>query len=104
MKGVMMSAEELSYYTGIVLSLVCSYVPGVQGWYQKLDGMYKRLVMLLLLVITTSVIYAMACWNITAEFALVSCDTAGLKLLIKAFIGALIANQAVFLISPKKRS
>jgi ABC-type transport system involved in cytochrome c biogenesis permease subunit len=99
-----MTAQELSYYAGILLSLIFSYVPGIEDKYKLLDGVYKRLVMLLLLIITTGGIFALACWSVTAEFIPITCDPVGLKTLVTAFIGALIANQAVFLISPKKRS
>jgi hypothetical protein len=96
-----MKPEDLAYYAGILLSLICSYFPGIEDKYKTLDGVYKRLVMLLLLIITTAGIFALACWPVTAEFMPVTCDTAGLKMLIPAFIGSLIINQAVFLISPK---
>ena len=98
-----MSAEELSTFAGIILSLICSYFPGVEDKYKTLDGIYKRLVMLLLLLITTASIFALSCWPLTAEYMPVTCDQEGIKKLVPAFIGALIANQATFLISPRKR-
>jgi hypothetical protein len=98
-----LTPETLSYYAGIILSLACSYFPGIENKYKTLDGAYKRLVMLLLLLITTAGIFALSCWPLTAQYMPVTCAAEGIKQLVPAFIGALIANQAVFLISPRKK-
>lgn len=98
-----LTPETLSYYAGIILSLVCSYFPGIEDKYKALTGVYKRLVMLLLLLITTLGIFALSCWPLTAEYMPVTCDSAGIQKLVPTFIGALIVNQAVFLISPRKK-
>jgi hypothetical protein len=95
--------ETLSLYAGILLSLVCSYFPGIEDKFKELTGVYKRLVMFLLLLITTAGIFALSCWQVTAEYMPVTCDAEGIKNLVPAFIGALIANQSTFLISPRKR-
>lgn len=57
-----MNADTLSATAGILLSLVFAYGSGVSKWFEALDGLYKRLVM----------------------------------------VGALVANQAAYLIEPKK--
>jgi hypothetical protein len=46
---------------GLILSLVCSYVPGAKQKYAALDGTGKRLVMLGLLALAVAGIYMNAC-------------------------------------------
>jgi len=79
----MMTAEMISASAGILLSLVFSYVPGLSDWFNALDGAHKRLVML-------------------AALVLPACSQAGLLSLLEALIAALVANQATYMISPKK--
>ncbi len=93
-----MNAEFLSMIAGILLSLLFSYVPGASDWYGALDGVHKRLVMLGLLFIATAGAFALSCAGIY-DFA--TCDQAGAVQAFEAFIAAVIANQATYLISPK---
>jgi len=96
-----MSAELLSSIAGIAWSLIFSYVPGVSGWYEKLDGTYKRLIMLGLLVVTAAGSYGFAClgWFNVAGLA---CNQSGIEKLVSSFILALVANQSAYLVSPHK--
>lgn len=95
-----MTSQELSSFAAILLSLAFSYIPGVKDAYDQLDGVYKRLVMLLALVITTGAVFGLACWT-PPIFPGVTCDKPGAIDLVKAFIQAVIANQSVYLITPK---
>lgn len=96
-----MTAETLSLVAGVVLSLLFSYVPKLNTWYAALDGVNKRLIMLAVLLVTSVVIYGQACigwlgmWDVN-----VTCDTAGIQELIKAFILAMIANQSAYAVTP----
>ncbi len=94
-----MDANTLSATAGILLSLIFAYVPGVSKWFEALDGLYKRLVMAGALVLVSAGSVALSCWGIVPG---VSCDQAGVIELVKAFISALVANQATFVIEPKK--
>jgi hypothetical protein len=94
-----MSAEELSLVVGLLLSLLFSYVPGFKGRFEALATETKRLVMAGLLVLVAVGSYGVACWNILDVG--VSCDQPGIVGLVTAFIAALVANQATYLISPK---
>jgi len=97
-----MDVQTLSSVAGAVLSLIFSYIPGAKQWYGALDGTYKRLVMALLLALTAAVVYALSCTGWAHEFGLVvTCDRQGLAALLRAFLSALVANQATYLISPK---
>lgn len=96
----MMTSEMLAGYAGILLSLVCSYVPGLKERFAGLDPEKKRLVMLALLVVCAFAIYAAGC---IGYLDAVSCDQAGIKKLVNVFIVAMVANQSVYAITPKVR-
>lgn len=93
-----MTAENLSMYAGVLLSLIFSYLPGVNSWYDTRASDVKRLLMLAILAVTAGAIFGLAC---AGYWAGVVCDQTGAVALVKLFIAAVIANQATFLVSPK---
>ena len=101
-----MTVESLiSSIAAILLSLTCSYMPGIAAKYQKLSGENKRLVMGGLLVLAALGSVGLACTGLGAEFGLeVTCSRSGVVSVVTALISALVANQATFLISPQKHA
>ena len=98
-----MTSEMLGIYAGSILSLVFSYVPGLNEKYNVLDGTAKRLIMLLLLALAVAGIFAVACLGLAGDFGLsATCDKSGVLELVKLFVAAVIANQATYSISPTK--
>ncbi|MFU8772146.1 MAG: hypothetical protein ACNA8H_06975 [Anaerolineales bacterium] len=96
-----MNADTLSAIAGALLSLAFSYIPGLQARFDPLDGVYKRLIMLGLLVLAASAAFSAACAGWAADLGLgLSCDRSGLIGLLHALFLAIVANQAAFLISP----
>lgn len=93
-----MTAADLAAVAGVVLSLACSYIPGLSDWFATLDSNKKRLAMAVLLLVSAVGVFGLSCGNLIAT---ITCDRAGVMGLIQAFIAALIANQATYLISPK---
>ena len=83
---------------GLILSLVCSYVPGAKQKYAALDGTGKRLVMLGLLFLAALGIFGASC---AGYISTVACDQAGAMKLVGLFFAAAVANQATFLFTPK---
>jgi hypothetical protein len=100
-----MSVKELSLAAGTLLSLGFSYLPGLRTWFEALEAVYKRLVMLGLLLAAATAVFCLACLGeVGKELGLaVSCDRGGGIGLLRAFILAAIANQSTFLISPRPR-
>ncbi len=98
-----MTPEYLSSLAGILLSLLASYLPGFSAWFDNLEPNLKRLFMLPLLLAVAIGSYGVACagWAGLVD-PLVSCNTAGLAAIAKAFVAALIANQAAYAISPRR--
>ena len=89
-----MTAETLALYGGVVVSLLFGYIPGLSTWFSGLETIYKRLVMALVLLAVSVGVVGMACagyGNVA-----ITCDQAGFEGVIRAFVAALIANQATY--------
>ena len=106
MTSTTFSAEFLTAAGGVLLSLGFSYIPGLQARFDQLDGTGKRLVMLSLLALTSLSIFGLAClqWGSSLGLQGVTCNQAGALGQARVFVLAVIANQATYLISPRKGS
>ena len=96
-----MSAEFLSTIAGVFLSLLFSYVPGLNELFAGLESKTKRLIMLALLFVVACAIYLMSCVGVLKELTglTITCDRAGLIGLVQVFVMAVIANQSTYAIS-----
>jgi hypothetical protein len=99
----MITADELAGLAGAALSLAITYVPGLNAWYGGLAPDRKRLVMIGLLALAAAGVYGLSCAGLAGQLLglSVSCDQTGLLGLGRALLVAVIANQSVFLITPK---
>lgn len=98
-----MSAESLSLAAGTILSLTFSYVPGASSWFERFEPEIRRLIMLALLVFTASVVYGLSCLGWASEWGIsLTCDQSGFLGLIEQLVIAIIANQSIYAISPRK--
>jgi uncharacterized membrane protein len=95
-----MDQQTLAALTGVVISLLFSYVPGLSTWYDALDGTKKRLVMLGVLLIVAAGAFGASCAGI-AQYA--ACDTSGAKQMLDAFIAAAVANQVTHKFTPDNK-
>ena len=82
---------------GVILSLLFGYAPGLRPWYEALEATRKALVMAGLLLVAVVVIYLASCYTPYATG--ITCDEAGVWLLVRLFMDALIANQATYLMA-----
>jgi hypothetical protein len=96
-----MSTDELAGTAGILISLACSYVPGLADKYAALDGTQKRLIMLLALILAAALVYGLSCANVVA---VITCSQRDLIGLLRTVVLALVANQAAYLITPARQS
>lgn len=92
-----MSETTIASLSGVILSLLFSYIPGLKDKYAALTADYKRLIMLGALLAVTLGIYGASCAGLSAQ---VACDVDGAKSLLGFFISAAIANQAAYMITP----
>ena len=100
-----MSANTFSLIAGTLLSLAFSYIPGLRELFDILEPTEKRLVMLGLLVVTAVTAQCLACLGWGTEWGLnLTCDRAGLAGLIEQLVIAIIANQSVYAISPRRQA
>lgn len=90
--------ELISSIAGIILSLLFSYVPGLNAKFAALEPIYKRLAMLVLLFLTAAGIFGLSCAKLIDA---VTCDQEGIWGLIGLFIMAAIANQTTYMLSPE---
>ena len=91
-----MSAELISSVSGIVLSLVFSYIPGIKERFEPLANRYKRAVIGGLLVLVTGAWFGLSCAGIVDG---PTCDKAGAVEAVTFLIRALVANQAAYLLN-----
>jgi len=92
-----MDADGLSLIAGAILSLIFSYVPGLNSKFANLQTEYKRLIMLGLVVLTAGGIYGLSCWGFGADIGIsVSCDKTGLFGLLRIVILSAVANQGTY--------
>lgn len=97
-----MSSDLLASYSGILLTLIFSYVPGLNEKYAGLSDTYKKLIMLGMLALVSLGVVGLACSGFGADFGVdVACDKNGFVAVIKAFVFALVANQAAYKLSPE---
>lgn len=92
--------ETLSLVAGAALSLLFSYVPGLRKKFEPLDGISKRSVMAVALLIVSLAIFGLSCFGL---YDWVTCDQPGAVALVSAFLLALVANQSTYQLSPASR-
>lgn len=90
--------EMLSMIAGAVLSLLFSYIPGLRAWFDGFNSEQKRLIMLVMLALTTGAVFGLACAGFVSG---VACTAAGAQQMVWALVLAVIANQSVYSISPR---
>ena len=95
-----MTADNLSAIVAGLLALLFAYVPGLSDWYGALESKHKALVMAGALLVVAVGVVGLACAGLAGDFGLtVTCDRPGIVGLVNAFIAALVANQATYVIA-----
>jgi len=87
----------LALIAGAVLSLLFSYVPGLNAWYAGLLPEVKRLAMAALMLLVAGVVFGLACAGLLSG---VTCTQAGAFELLITWAAALVGNQTAYMISP----
>ena len=97
-----MSPETLTLIAGAALSLLFSYVPGLNVKFAALSGDVKRLIMAGVLLVVSAAIFGLSCAGYGAEIGVtLDCSKEGVIGLVKVFILALIANQGAYALTVK---
>lgn len=96
------TADFISSVAGILLSLVFSYIPGLNTAFAKLDTGKQRLIMLASLVVVSLALVGISCAGFAKDLGIaLTCDRSGFVLVAQAFVFSLIANQAAYSITPQ---
>lgn len=97
-----MTATLLSGIAGVILSLLFSYVPGLNSKFAAQSEESKKLWMLGLLALVAALTFGLSCTKYGAMIGIpFECTDAGAIELIKILAAAVIANQATFSITPQ---
>jgi hypothetical protein len=96
-----MTAETLALIAGAFLTLIFSYVPGLNVKFGALASETKRLIMLGLIVLVGAVSFLLACTGFGEGLGItLVCTQGGLIELIKAIVFAAVANQGLYQLTP----
>lgn len=96
----MITSDILSGAAGVLLSLAFSFIPGLGQWLAVKDPVWKRLTVLIAVVLVAAGAFALSCANVQGLPFQVACSTAGAVGLVQAVVVCLIASQATNSITP----
>ena len=88
-----MESFNIGIVAGVVLSLGFKYIPGLSGWYEKLESENKELIMLGILMIVVGGAYLLSCYGPLNIYA---CTEAGAWEAVFALVGAVVGNQGTY--------
>jgi hypothetical protein len=94
----MITANIISGVAGILLSLGFSYIPSFSEWYYSITKQLRGLVMVGFMALVAVVVWLLSCY---VGYGFVQCTTNGAKVLIEAFVSALLLNQATYQVTPE---
>lgn len=94
-----LNSDMLAGLAGVLISLGCSYLPGVSARWDALDGVWKRLTMAIMLIVVSIVIVVLSCAGVLQG---VECSQNGAWAVLSALFSALTANQSAYALAGKK--
>src|SRR5579859_78350 len=96
----MITSDVLAGSAGVVLSLAFSFVPGLAPWLAKKDPTWKRLTVLIAVVVVAGAAFGLSCANVQGLPFKVECSQAGAVGLAEAVFACLVASQVTDRITP----
>lgn len=93
-----MNSQLLASIGGVGLSLLFAYFPGFKSFFDNQTPAVKGLFMIGLMALTAAGTYGLSCVN-SPIISGISCDQTGAWELVAAFVAALVANQATYLVA-----
>lgn len=92
-----MNAQTLALVAGVIISLLFSYVPGLNVKFGALASETKRVILLGIMLLVGVAAFALSCTTFGGLFGIpIVCTQGGLAELIQAFVLAAIANQTTY--------
>lgn len=102
MSQITITSAAIAGIAGAFLSLIFSYVPGLNTKFAALPKETQQLAMAGLMLLVTIVIVALGCYKVVQIN--LTCDQSGWVQAIWVFLSAIMANQATFRLSPQRAS
>ena len=99
MPNYVLTPESLALLAGAVLSLIFSYVPGLNSKFAGLQPEVKRSIMAGLLLVVAVVCYLLGCAGFITTG--ISCTQEGIVQLAMIYVLSIVANQGTFSITPQ---
>lgn len=96
-----MTAQGLVAIASVLLSVLFTYVPGMNEWYAGMQKTHKQLLMGGLLVLTTGFIMLSSCME---WWTWVECDKQGVLDMLATLALAIAANQGTHQITPEPQA
>jgi hypothetical protein len=93
---VILQPTMLLSFTGLLVSLLTSYIPGFREWYAVLKPVQKALGQV---VIITVIIICVGILSFTKVLAIVPANTLGVMLLVISWFSTIVTNQTTYLIT-----
>lgn len=93
-----MTLEELVALVGIVVSLLFSYFPGIQQWFEPLPSNTKRLLQVAVAVVVSGAVFGLGCAGLAQGFA---CSVDGAIAAVRLLVVFIVTNQAAYAITKR---
>lgn len=91
----------LSTLSGSLISLAFTYFPKIKNWYDPKKKNEKKQWMLVVLLISSVIIWFVGCYNLVPGFVALTCDDRGFASLILAVFLTISSNQSFYAIWPQ---
>jgi len=97
-----MTPEQITAIVGFVVALLLEYLPWFSTWYNKLEDNFQRLFALGAGFVVVTAAFGLGCAGLLGPYWV--CDGPGGWDAFLAFLAYLVANQATYLVLPKRGS
>jgi sterol desaturase/sphingolipid hydroxylase (fatty acid hydroxylase superfamily) len=95
-----MTPEQIAAVAGFVLSLLLEYAPKFSDWYNGLPDNMQKLVVIALGLVVVGGEFGLGCAGLVKPIWV--CTAAGAWEAVLAFVAYLVANQATYVVLPRK--
>ena len=96
----MTTENTLTALVGWLISAIFKYIPVISTWFNKLDGLWKRLIIIGFSLIASLAVFGLKCWGVNLPI-LEPCNQSGLLTFANIALTVAINTQAAYLLLPE---